>query len=381
VRRTATGTDRLGDCVATHTASEIAHGLTDSAVITVASVPADHVYVRHLTQPGDRVVRLPDPPPVGVEAEPGQWWPPAILDARWVHQHADEFDLAHVHFGFDALDAAALSAFVDALDRHGKPLIYTVHDLRNPHHAVPQAHRAHLDVLIARAAALITLTSGAADVVASTWGRRPLVIPHPHVVGFDRMRRPRPRRRGQYVVGLHAKSVRASMAPLPVLIALMPLVDEIPDLRLVVDVHRDVADADGARHDRDLMRALREAAEAGTVELCVHDCYTDDELWDYLQRLDLSVLPYRFGTHSGWLEACHDLGTTVLAPTCGFFAEQRRCLTYPMDETSFDAAALQDAVRAGYERRPHWRADPSEREAERAAGAAAHRAIYESVLR
>ena len=59
----------------------------------------------------------------------------------------------------------------------------------------------------------------------------------------------------------------------------------------------------------------------------MHDYFSDDELWDYLHALDVSVLPYRFGTHSGWLEACHDLGTTVVAPTCGFYAEQRPCLT------------------------------------------------------
>ena len=45
--------------------------------------------------------------------------------------------------------------------------------------------------------------------------------------------------------------------------------------------------------------------------------FTDDELWDYLSSLDLCVLPYRFGTHSGWLEACVDLGTGVLVPNVG----------------------------------------------------------------
>ena len=349
--------------------------------ILVASIPSGHVYVRHLGWPDDGIIRLPDPPPPVPRAQPAQWWPPAMLSAEWVREHANEFDVAHVHFGFDAIDPVELSAFVDALNRHGKPLVYTVHDLRNPHHRSHEAHRAHLNVLISRADALITLTSGAAEVVQRLWNRRPMVIPHPHVVEYDRMRRPRRRYGGEYVVGVHAKSVRASMAPLPVLNALLPLVDELPGLQLVLDVHRDVADPDGARHDADLMRAARRAAVAGTIRLSVHDCFSDDELWDYLQGLDLSVLPYRFGTHSGWLEACHDLGTAVLAPTCGFFAEQRRCLTFPMDETGLDAEALQDSVRDAYEQRPQWRADPADRRSERGVIAAAHRAIYESVLR
>jgi hypothetical protein len=92
-------------------------------------------------------------------------------------------------------------------------------------------------------------------------------------------------------------------------------------------------------------------------------------------------LPYRFGTHSGWMEACHDLGTAVLAPDCGYFAEQRPCLTYRHDERGLDADSLQTAVRIAYEQRPAWAATVAERVRERAAIAAAHRAVYETVLR
>ena len=86
------------------------------------------------------------------------------------------------------------------------------------------------------------------------------------------------------------------------------------------------------------LRAL--AAAHDEVELREHDYFSDDELWDYLHGLDVSVLPYRFGTHSGWLEACFDLGTAVVAPSCGFYAEQQPCLTYRHDEDGLDAASL-----------------------------------------
>jgi hypothetical protein len=52
-----------------------------------------------------------------------------------------------------------------------------------------------------------------------------------------------------------------------------------------------------------------------------------------------------------------------------------------MDETGLDVEALQDSVRGAYEQRPQWRADPADRRSERGVIAAAHRAIYESVLR
>jgi hypothetical protein len=93
------------------------------------------------------------------------------------------------------------------------------------------------------------------------------------------------------------------------------------------------------------------------------------------------VLPYRFGTHSGWLEACYDLGTTVIAPSCGYFAEQRPCLAYRHDEAGLDAGSLRGAVIEAYRRRPHWQARAEDRLAERITIAAAHRRLYEQLLR
>jgi hypothetical protein len=44
------------------------------------------------------------------------------------------------------------------------------------------------------------------------------------------------------------------------------------------------------------------------------------------------------------LEACRDLGTTVIAPDCGYFADQAPVLTYRHDESGVDAASLKGAV-------------------------------------
>jgi hypothetical protein len=92
-------------------------GRARSGLIRVASVPAGHVYVRHLADPsgGDGVVRLDDPVPAGPDVPAGQWWPPAMLSPAWVLDHHQEFDVFHVQFGFDAQDADRLGALVHAL--------------------------------------------------------------------------------------------------------------------------------------------------------------------------------------------------------------------------------------------------------------------------
>ncbi|NMH96978.1 glycosyltransferase family 1 protein [Pseudonocardia acidicola] len=331
----------------------------------IASVPSDHVYVRHLADPvgDDGVVRLPDPPVPG--APPGQWWPPPMLEPSWVAAHADDFDVFHLHFGFDDRTPGQLRELVAALRAHRRPFVLTVHDLRNPHHRDPAQHDAALDVLVPAAAALITLTSGAAAAIRARWGREPAVVPHPHVVDLARLAAPRPEHDG-FVVGLHAKNLRANADPGPVARVVAAAVAGLPGARLRIDVH-----------DDEPGRAF--AAALPDLDVRVHPRFSDDALWDYLAGLDASVLPYRFGTHSGWLEACRDLGTAVVAPSCGFYSEQGPCLVYGHDEAGLDAAALTAAVRTAYAWRPSWRAGAVDRAAQRIEIAKAHATIYASL--
>jgi beta-1,4-mannosyltransferase len=159
--------------------------------IRVLSVPAGHVYVHHLDDASiDEVVRLPDPA-LPRRATGAPWWPPVALEARWVLEHAHEFDVFHVHFGFDARSPQQLTELVDALRRTGTPLVYTVHDLRNPHHPDRSTHDAQLDVLIPAADALITLTAGAAREIHDRWGRRRRADPLPAAARPRRVRRRR----------------------------------------------------------------------------------------------------------------------------------------------------------------------------------------------
>ncbi|MFD3548786.1 glycosyltransferase family 1 protein [Streptomyces sp. NPDC058655] len=350
--------------------------------IRVASVPAGHVYVRHCSSPDpDGVRRLKDPRPNGAASTSRRWWPPVMLDPDWVNAHHRDFDVFHLHFGFDAQSPAQLSALVDTLERHGKPLVYTVHDLRNPHQPDPAAHDAALDVVIPAADRLITLTPGAAQSIHSRWNRTAAVLPHPHVVELARLGRARPSR-DRFRVGVHAKSLRPNMSVLPVVRVLADTVGDLPDAELYVNIHREVTDPCAASHAPELLRELEELAARGRLTLTVHDYFDDGQLWDYLESLDLSVLPYVFGTHSGWLEACHDLGTAVAAPDCGFYDQQRPCLTYGHTQRGgLDEQSLAEAVRTAYEERPAPRATAGRRTQERIELAAAHRALYASALR
>ncbi len=354
---------------------------TGTSPVVVASVPRSHVYVRHLdpVEPTGEVVRLDDPDPGDPRRPAGaQWWPPVMLDPAWVG--TAEADLVHLQFGFDARSPEDLERWTQALRRRGIPLVYTVHDLRNPHHEDRTLHDAQLDVLVPAADALVTLTPGAADEIRRRWGREATVLPHPHVVDGGTVARVRAARAARdpepFRVGVHVKSLRAGMAPHRVLPVLVETVAGLPGAVLQVNGHHDVLTPGGARFDAELSGFLHEQAEAERVDLRVHDFLPDDGLWDYLGSLDLSVLPYRFGTHSGWLEACRDLGTTVLAPTCGYLKEQGPVLTYVHQEDVFDADSLRRAVETAYAERPDLGAFWDERVRQRQEVADAHLRLY-----
>ena len=357
----------------------------DTRAPVVASVPADHPYIRHLgPEDGGGPVRLTDPDPEDpTRSAQQQWWPPRMLRPDWVEAHG--FDLAHVHFGFDSRTPEQLEQFAAALHRRGRPLVFTVHDLRNPHHPDRSTHDAQLDILVREADALITLTPGAAAEIQRRWGREAAVIPHPHVVDLRTMQvaagARRLRRDAAFRIGLHVKSVRANMDPVAVLPVLSEVVQRLPGAVLQVNVHHELLEPEGRAHDRRVSAAVLTASRDRHVDLRVHDYVADDAaFFDYLGSLDVSVLPYRFGTHSGWLEACRDVGTTVIAPSCGYYSEQGPVVEFVMDEHRFDPDSLAAAVTRTYEERPSFGATVPERRQQRAAIAAAHGELYRSVM-
>lgn len=296
--------------------------------IRVQHIPAGHAYTQRITPAGDdRVIALQDPPVPGAPA--GQWWPHPALEPAWLREHAGEVDVVHLHFGFEHRTPEQLREWADVLAHHGIALVLTVHDLDNPH--VPPepgaqgarvAYAAGLDVLLHAADEVTTLTRGAAAEIARRCGRIAIVHPHPHVVSADRLARPRSTGGdARFVVGVHVKSLRPCVDVDLVTGDLVTATGALPDTTLRLHVHEDVLDPAHPRHDGRLARLT--AAPPTHVDVRVHGPLDDGDLWDDLLETDLAVLPYRSGTHSGWLEMCHDLGTAVLAPDVGFIAEQR----------------------------------------------------------
>ncbi|GLY15859.1 hypothetical protein Kisp01_28740 [Kineosporia sp. NBRC 101677] len=324
----------------------------------VLQIPGDHPYVHQVC-----------PSPFRFEGSPGAVPSPA-LTPQWLSQHRGEFDVVHLHFGYEHLDVDEMRHWIMHLGRLRVPLVLTVHDLRNPHQDTPEAHDRHLDLLVPAAAVVLTLTAGAAAEIRRRWGRRAQVVPHPAI--FDRSllsRRPAPG--PQKIVGIHLKDLRRNVVGPDQVVRAALSGAQAAGARLRIDLHPGV-------RNRPELQLTRSLAEQGLLDLVVHERFSDADLAGYLKGLHTYVLPNRFGTHSGWLEACRDTGTRIVAPSCGYYADQwDEVLTYQHDEvTGLSAASLTRAVRRSLEAGPVQPATPGFRAAQLQQVQAQHADVY-----
>lgn len=352
------------------------------SALRVASIPADHPYVAHLDLPTGGIALLPDPPPPG--APPGRWWPPVMLDRPWIEAHAADFDLMHLHFGSESLSLDQLSSALDALERTGRPLVYTVHDLIHPQLTDQCHHRAQLDLLVTRAQELVTLTSGAAREIARCWGRQATVISHPRMLPAH-TRRKQVGSTEAIVAGVHLRDLRPNINGPAVTRALVSATTQLRARSVPVDARVAMFDHVRDLAARDEVRAA--CAAAPHVSLIEERRPDDAALVAELCALDVSVLPYTHGTHSGWAELCWDLAVPVVSAPVGYIAEQHADPGWftgcdPTDPESL-AAAIEKVVSIDSRndsRTALVRGRGRRRDQQRPAIVRAHRQVYERAL-
>jgi hypothetical protein len=331
--------------------------------LRVASVPGGHPYVRSIVGPESHAVTiLPDPP--ARDGATDRWWPPTMLTADWIAANANDVDVLHVHFGMESSTSAELEAVIAALRASGTPLVYTVHDLENPQLTDQAVHLEHLDLVVPAADALVTLTAGASAEIERRWGRRARVIGHPRVV-------------------VHLRDLRPNIDGIGIVRSLAAASDLLDrPLRVVVDVNENVRD------EAQLAAIMQVVDAAPALTVHRHARYDDDALEASLAAAAVAVLPYRFGTHSGWAELCWDLGVTIATPPVGYVAEQHPADTVvfdPPDAASLaqalDAALLLGTAAGSAERRTVVAARRDERRVQSAAIAREHEILYREVTR
>ncbi|HSM66150.1 MAG TPA: hypothetical protein VK860_07590 [Ilumatobacteraceae bacterium] len=236
---------------------------------------------------------------------------------------ARDVDVVHVHFGFEHVTPDDMWAWCAALHRAGIRLALTVHDIDNPHLVDQRTHHLRLAALLHHADELYTLTPSASAEIVARWGRHATIAPHPPIVPdptIDAIRRRPPTSR-------------------PVLVWLGALRPNV-DLDIVVDIvdHVDhpvevMTRLDGwdALAQDGQQRLLDTVGRSTSSELVITGRPGDDELIELVAQRPALVLPYAWGTHSGFVQMATDLGVPALVPAVGCHADQG-ALVAPADE-------------------------------------------------
>lgn len=266
-----------------------------STLESIMAIPAQHPYVEAVAP------QSWDPIPTG---QP--FWPHPCLEPSWWHSNEHPVDVVHLHFGFEHLSPQQTEAFTQVLRVYAVPLVLTVHDVDNPHLEDQSNYHKQLEILLDAAAHVFTLTTMAQERLMRDFGVLAEVTPHPHIVPTNWSPvtpAPQGSSRGSKV-GIFLKSLRTNA---------------VRD----VDFYRALGPITVyAHHDQAQSETIAAISELDNVELILHEPYDDEELFTQVASCDTVVLPYLRGTHSGWLEMCRDLGTTVVVPDCGCYADQ-----------------------------------------------------------
>lgn len=332
--------------------------------------------MRAITDP-QRVSVLADPPVPG--APTGQWWPPVALTSAWLDAHAGEVDVLHVHFGLESFSADELRSALDTARRHGIPVVYTVHDLDNPQLTDQAPYRALLDVIIPTADRLLTLTAGTADEVQRRWGANADVLPHPTLLDAPPSPAPRSRENGPMRVGVHLRDLRPNIAAEGIVrdAVVASALWESTGSPAVIEILLN----DRVRDEAAATRIETAASGHPHVQVRRTAYLPDAAVEDWISGLDLFVLPYHHGTHSGWIELCYDLGVRVAATDVGHLREQHpgdfSALALGEPQTMVEAMRVAAAARASVDDRVALRERRrAERVAERQSVRTAHADLY-----
>ena len=299
----------------------------------------------------------------------------AVLpDPEWLAAHADSFDVAHLHLGVSAMSAVALFHLIVRLRSCGKPVVLTVHNLEHPCIAQPALDEL-LRIAVPTADEIVTFTVGAAREILARWGRTAHILPHPPVIPDELATRPRPRHHG-FVVGMDLTRRCGVAEAWETVESAVRALTRLEDATLRVDMHPEIMTPDTSSYCPALAERALDLQAGGILDLRLHEPLGLQALADYLRSLDAFVLPQRRGTHSSWVEACHDVGTMAIVPDHSGFSEQRPCLTYRASVPDSLAMALHDAFVARHSLRP----PPGERAADVELVALAHRELYLSLI-
>lgn len=253
-----------------------------------------------------------------------------------------DVDVAHVHLGHDFPSVGVVERAMASLASSGVPVLLTVHDIDHPSDLEDPQLFEHVGALVTTAARVVTLTEEGALRLLERWDVAAAVVPHPRLLdeseistavrAANHLRGGGQRGDGQPgsgqgpVVGVLLERMGENIEGPKLLdkLAPVPTGRQDAELRILVESRswQEAVGEEPGTHGDPLVSELAGEGDWRSVRLVTYEALDLGPLLPELAALDVCVLPYRFASHSTWLELCRDLGVAAVFPDLGFLAGQ-----------------------------------------------------------
>jgi len=266
-------------------------------------------------------VRQADPS-VRTLQRPTLSWRRILLDPRWriLHLHWAELQYAYGTVEQERARVAleTLLRQFSYLQKHGRKIVYTVHNLNHHESQHPDLNQRANQWLFARADAIHVHNQAAADQVRQRYGRTQnvFVIPHGSYIGVypNAISRKEARQRLDIPANHFVYLCLGQMRPYKGLDALIAafIKNDMPDATLLLA---------GQITDEAYASRLKHLAGRHPSIRVIPQFIPGESIQHYCNAANICVFPYRDATTSGAALLAYSFGKPVIAPAIGPFPE------------------------------------------------------------
>lgn len=323
----------------------------------VLHIPARTPYARKLVPDGVSIVN--ETQSSGVEI-------PRDASFQWLASQSsyDFFDLLHIH-SVELTPLETLHMALERCKRDKKGIVLTVHDTKPVFSQDSVAHNIALKMCVEAGAQTSTLTKGAQKEIESDLGiasSNITVIPHGAVLPVDDHKWHLGRQSNDSltcIFGMYGgfRPNRDLLTPSVNIAFGLPELDA----KLVI-LTRAISPIE-VRQNEEMRMLIQLANSSKRIDLRIFPFPSDNQIAEFLLGVDILIMPYRWGTHSGQLELAFDLGVVPVISDVGYYCDQyeelKEIVEQPVwfnwsDGNEFAyGARLLDAIGKGWEKMQH----------------------------
>jgi hypothetical protein len=249
---------------------------------------------------------------------------PRDASFEWLNnqRNFDFFDILHIH-SVELTSTETIQQVLDRCQRTKKGIVFTIHDVRPMFSTDQKKYNKTLKIIAKTGARLITLTCGAQMEIVKTLNIEPLsvnVIPHGFVLPpkDDRWQRQKKIESSVCSFGMYGGFRPNREILTPAINIAYGIFEKEINLTFLTRAISPIE----IFNNEEVNKFVELALLKNHITLRLYPFPSDDQIFDFMSEIDILIMAYRWGTHSGQLELAFDLGVIPIISNVGYYYDQ-----------------------------------------------------------